>query len=258
MGGSGNLDPGTYTGTLTVTGDGSGKFSIPVTMTVSSIAKQLLLSQTGLRFTAVSHGGAPLPQNFGVLNLGQGGLDWTVQVSTLSGGGDWLVVTPTSGSSTGGASNAPLVDVAVSAANLAPGEYYGRILVFSDAADNSPRSVMVVLNVVDSTNDPGPDVRPTGLIFTGDAGSNPGSQNVFVSNLGAGAVTYASSRVTLDGHNWFLSAPTNATVTANQPSRIVVQPDFTDLAPGTYNGSLTLLFNSGVTRDGQHSLDCHG
>jgi uncharacterized protein (TIGR03437 family) len=248
------LDVGTYSGTVTIAG-ASSTINVPVTMTVSAISRKLLLSQTGLKSNAVFAGGAPLAQSFAVLNAGQGDLNWTVQATTLTGADsagnklNWLVVvTPTSGVSTAGADLPPLVSVAIDASNLSPGEYYGQIQVFSTDADNSPQTISVVLDVLSTGSDPGPEVRPTGLVFTGAAGSSPGSQNVFVSNLTSATTSYASGRVTQDGQNWFVNAPTNAVVAPNQPLRIVVQPDFTNLAPGTYNGVLTLLFNGGVVR----------
>ncbi len=242
------LTPGTYTGTVTVTAGVAGVVNIPVTMTVSGVTRHLLLSQVGLQFNAVFQGGAPLTQSFAVVNAGQGDLNWTVQSNTLTGG-PWLIVTPPASTvSTAGATVPPSVTVAIDASGLTPGEYYGQIQVSSPDADNSPQSVTVVLDVLATGTDPGPDVRPTGLVFTGAAGTSPGSQNVFISNLTSATTTYASGRVTQDGGNWFVNAPTNDTVPPNQPVRVVVQPDFTSLAPGTFNGVLTLIFNGGVTR----------
>lgn len=242
------LLPGTYTGAVTIASAAAGTVRVAVVLTVSAATQTILVSQAGLTFTAVSGGGTPLDQNFAVLNAGQGTLSWTVQSSTL-GGGNWLIVTPSSGSSAAGASNVPLVDVAIDPANLLPpGQYYGSIQVFSPAAANSPQTVTVVLQVLPPGTDPGPDVRPSGLVFTGAAGSAPGSQNVFVSNLTASGIGYSSSRSTHDGAAWFVGAPTNATVLPNQPQRVVVQPDFSALAPGTYNGTLQLAFGAGVTR----------
>ena len=241
------LAPGTYTGTVTVAGGAAGAIGIPVTTTVSGIPRKLLLSQAGLKFTTVFHGGAPLTQSFAVINSGQGDLNWTVQANTLPSGGAWLTVTPASGASTAGTSLPPVVNVAIDPSTLAPGEYYGQIQVSSADADNSPQNVTVVLDVLSAGSDPGPEVRPTGLVFTGASGSSPSSQNVMISDLTSTTISYSSGRVTEDGQNWFVNAPTNDTVAPNQPVQVVVQPDFTHLSPGVYNGVLTLYFN-GVAR----------
>lgn len=248
------LAPGTYIGAVSVTAGTAGTLQAAVILTVTKPQNpHLLLSQVGLTFTAVAGAGAPLDQTFAVLNAGQGTLHWTVQAKTLGGGNGWLLVTPATGS--GGASDAsssvvPVVDVAVNPANLNPGPYYAQIQIVSADADNSPQTVTVLLNVLaPGSADPGPEVSPTGLVFTGAAGSVPGSQTVFISNLSANPITYSSSLSTADGAHWFVAAPTNATLATTQPgqpSRVLVQPDFTNLAPGIYTGTLKLNFGAVV------------
>src|SRR5262249_47876434 len=151
------------------------QIGVPVTMTISAAQQTMLLSQTGLTFTAVAGGGAVPSQTLGVLNIGQGIMNWSVQASKLSGG-PWLSVTPSDGSSDAGSLKVPIVDVGANAAGWGAGDYYGRIQVTARDADNSPKSVSVVLNVLPAGSNPGPVVRPTGLIFTGAFGSAPGSQ----------------------------------------------------------------------------------
>jgi len=103
--------------------------------------------------------------------------------------------------------------------------------------------------VLPAGSDPGPIVQPSGLIFTGAAGSeSPGSQLVTVSNLTNAALTFTSGQTTLDGKDWFASLPTQATLPAQQSQRIVVQPYLSGLDPGIYRGTLTLSFPGGVTR----------
>ena len=83
----------------------------------------------------------------------------------------------------------------------------------------------MVLNVLPAGADPGPIVQPSGLIFTGVAGSeSPGSQLVTVSNLTNASLTFTSGQTTLEGNNWFVYLPTQATLAAQQSQRIVVQP----------------------------------
>jgi uncharacterized protein (TIGR03437 family) len=243
------LAPGTYTGKVTVASSAPGEpVVLPVTITVAPAGQNLLLSQTGLTYTAVVDGGAVLPQSFGVLNLGPGVMTWTVRASTLSGGSQWLSASPLSGSSDGASLEVPLVDVGIDASGLSPGEYYGQIEVSAPGAENSPQLVSVVLNVLPRGSNPGPVVRPTGLIFTASADTAPSSQNVLVANPGGSPISFASSRLTFDGQNWFLHAPANATVLPERPTRIVVQADTANLIPGVRRGVLTLLFQDGTTR----------
>jgi uncharacterized protein (TIGR03437 family) len=243
------LSPGTYTGNVTVSSSTTGEsVTIPVTMTVSAVQQTMLLSQTGLSFTSVAGGGVPPPQSIGILNTGQDVMNWSVSASTLSGS-SWLTATPSSGSTDAASLTVPLVDVGLNAAGLDPGQYYGQLQASSPTADNSPQFVSVVLNVLPQGSDPGPLVRPTGLIFTGIVGGgSPGSQVVTVSNLSSSDRSFTSGRLTTDGTVWFTHLPTEGTVQPSQPTRILVQPNITGLTAGVRRAVLTLLFADGSVR----------
>ncbi len=244
------LPVGTYSGSVTVASSDTGEsLVIPVTMTVSAVRQTMLLSQTGISFTAVASGGSVPPQTVGILNIGQDVMSWSASASTLSGGSSWLTVTPTSGSTDAASLTVPLVNVGVNAAGLDPGQYYGQVQISSSTADNSPQFASVILNVLPAGSDPGPLVRPTGLIFTGVPGAtSPGSQVVTVSNLSSISRSFTSGRLTTDGTLWFTHLPTEGTVQPSQPANILVQPNVTGLTGGVRRGVLTLLFADGTVR----------
>jgi uncharacterized protein (TIGR03437 family) len=242
------LAPGTYTGRVTVSGSGQ-EARFPVNLSVTAVRQTILLSQTGLAFTAVAGGSAMPPQSFGILNVGQGLMDWNVTASTLAGG-DWLSVTPSTGTTDSASFTIPEVNVAVDSSRLAPGEYHGQVRVHASAAVNDPQYVSVLLTVLPPGSDPGPVVRPTGLIFTGRAGgASPGAQTVRVANLTPNAKTFASGTLTIDGANWFTSSPATGNVAPGQPLAIEVSPASTGLAAGIRRGVLTLLFADGAVRN---------
>jgi uncharacterized protein (TIGR03437 family) len=166
--------------------------------------------------------------------------------ATASSRGNWLSITPAEGLTDAGSLEVPTVDVAIAAAGLGPGEYYGQVKIEAAGADNSPQFVSVVLTVLPPGSDPGPLVRPTGLIFTGVAGSaNPATQTVRISNLTSTARTFASGRLSIDGQSWFSSSPAGATVRPGQPVDVEVRVDTAGLARGIRRGVLTLLFQDG-------------
>jgi len=104
----------------------------------------------------------------------------------------------------------------------------------------------VVLRVLPEGENPGPEVRPAGLVYIGvDGGDTPGSQDIQITNLHSKAANYISSRATFGGV-WVNYRPVSATVSPGKPNRIVVQPDFTNLTPGVYRGAITLLFDDGT------------
>ena len=242
-----SLGVGTYTGLITITADTTQ--NIPVTVTVSAVQQTILLSQTGLTFTAVANGGIVPPQTFGILNSGNGSMDWSVSSTTVTGGNNWLSITPSSGTTDASSLNVPLVTVSVNPANLAPGLYSGQIQVKSAAADNTPQFVSVILNVLPAGSNPGPLVLPTGLIFTQAVGGTPaGSQTITLSNLTGSQLTFATGKLTNDGANWFSVTPTTGTATPTQATNLTVSVSSAGLSPAIRQGVLTLLFQDGSVR----------
>ena len=235
----GSLAPGTYSGTVTVTGAGSS-INIPVTLSVSAPTAIILVSQSGLSFTAVAQGGVPLPQNFGILNIGQGSMVWTAMATTVSGG-NWLQISPSNGTVPRPYLDVSLVTVSIDPSALAAGTYYGRIQVAASAA-NTPQVMTVILTVLPAGLSLGPQLFPTGLIFTGVAGVTPGSQDVQVGNPTAQVNNFQSGLI----GTGFSFLPTNASIQPSQPTTVRVYPDFSNLTPGSLNrGTITLQFSDG-------------
>jgi len=245
-----NLPPGTYSTALQVQGIGiSSPVNIPVTMTVSRSKQSILLSQSGLTFIAVAGGGPPPAQTFAVLNAGAGNMNWTVEASVLSGDEQWLSVSPETGSSGALPASIPFVEVRISHRRLEPGDYYGQIVVRSPDADNTPQVVGVVLNVLPAGSDPGPVVRPNGLIFV----STPevpqdGSQEVELTNLLQNPIGYQSGRIPEAPSSWFSHVPAQGSLVPGRQNRVVVRPVSQSPAPGIYPGTLTFQFDGGIAR----------
>lgn len=240
------LAVGTYTGLITITANTT--IAIPVTVTVSAVQQTISLLQTGLTFTAVVNGGTVPPQSFGIFNSGTGVMDWSVS-SSITSAGNWLLVTPASGSTDASSPNIPLVTVSVNPANLAPGQYSGQIQVTSATANNTPEYVSVILNVLPAGSDPGALVLPTGLIFTqAVGGAPPGSQTIAVSNLTGSAETFATETVTTDGAGWLSVTPAAGNATPAQATTLTISVSSTGLSPGIRQGILTLFFEDGSVR----------
>jgi uncharacterized protein (TIGR03437 family) len=242
----GSLALGTYSGSITVSSADTGQqISITVTLAITGPPQKILLSQVGFAFTAVAQGAPALPQQLGILNAGAGTLNYTVQATTRPGASGWLKVSATSGTVNRPLLDVLFVDVIVDASSLAPGAYYGQVQVVAAGASNSPQSALVVLTVLPSGQNPGPDVRPTGLVFTGIAGANPGSQIVTVANVTASPIAFGSSIAYVGAGGWIQYKPTDATVNPGAPVSVVVQPDFSTLSVGPHRAALTLAFDDG-------------
>jgi len=240
------LTSGVYSGTVVVESSTSNQTQrIPVTLLLSE-AQTILVSQNGLLFTGVEGGTVVPSQSIGILNTGQGVMNWTVGVETLSGG-NWLrALSATAGRSDAVSTEVPVIDVAVNVTGLRAGRYSGLIRVESSTARNSPQLVSVDLNVLPRGSNPGVLVRPTGLIFATQAEtSSPGSQTVRLATAGTPAVDARSGVLTLDGGDWLEALPLNFAISVTDPQTVTVQPTLGTLTSGVYRGGLTLLFGDG-------------
>jgi uncharacterized protein (TIGR03437 family) len=241
----GTLLAGTLTASIQVTSATTGETkSISVSLAISAAKKKLLLSQTGLTFVGSSGGGRPLPQTFGILNLGQQNLDWRLRVIIAGDGpSSWLSVSPLSGTVVRPYLDVSTVTVQVNPGVLAAGDYYAQIQVISDGADNSPQTVTVLFTVRPPGIPLPPEVRPSGLIFTALPGTSTPSQDFRISIPGTEPLTFNSSRLTLDGQTWFTHNPQRGTVLPDQPLPVTVQPNLGTLLSAIYNGVITMQFS---------------
>jgi hypothetical protein len=184
----------------------SNQSTVTVVLTVTPPGQTIQLSQSGLAFSAEAGGAQPPLQSFTVANSGTGSLNWTAQVSTLSGG-SWLQIEPESGTSVSSQGGIP-VQVSVNTTGLSAGQYYGSVNVSSTNASNNGQTVSVVLTVTASQTSPGETVSTGGVILIGAAGSStPVPQTVSVFNPSSAAVSYSASASTSDGTNWLSVTP---------------------------------------------------
>jgi uncharacterized protein (TIGR03437 family) len=233
------LAAGAYAGSISVDG-----VTVPVTLLLSAANQVMLLTQTGLRFTGVAGGGVVPSHNVGVLNIGQGALNWTAEASTLSGGA-WLRVSPASGRSDAGSAEFPSLEVLADATGLAAGSYSGQVRITAAGASNSPQYVTVHFIVLAAGSNPGVVLRPTGLVFVAAGGTNPGSLTVRMATARPGSADVRGSAATFEETNWLDVTPLLTTLSPAEPRTFTVQPDISGLAPGVHYGALTLIFADG-------------
>ena len=159
-------------------------------------------------------------QQFAVINSGQGLLMWSTSAEAISGGPSWLSVSPPAGSSDASNPSAPLAEVRVNPAGLAPGNYYGQIRVTAPDATNRVQILTVALSVLPPEQRVEPVVLPTGLIFIAPLGATPpAAQDVIASNVGRSEITFTTEASSSDGQVWFTHTPaTSVVLTAPSPT----------------------------------------
>jgi uncharacterized protein (TIGR03437 family) len=204
----------------------------------------LLLSQKGMTFKV---GSTALSQTLTVVNSGQGTVNWAVSTSVASGATNWLSATPASGSSPAGQSGPP-VTVKADPTGLAPGDYYGQVVVTAPGVPNSPQSVTVVLSV-SAAGTGGSTIQPAGLLFTATAGgADPSAQNLTLTTTTAAGTKFGGSVVFGDGRPWFTFQPASGTVTPTAPVTMQIKPSISGFAPGVYNGVITVAFDDSTVQ----------
>ncbi len=131
----GTLEPGTYTGSVSITPEGGSPVTVPVVFTVSA-NPILSASPAGLSFQYFVNGAMPEMQAINLTASTE--MDFTVAAA----GGDWLSVTPVEGTTP-----ASLM-ASVDPTGLEPGDYAGSIAVTAPDASNSPVTIPVTLTVI--------------------------------------------------------------------------------------------------------------
>ncbi|MDQ2947205.1 MAG: putative Ig domain-containing protein [Acidobacteriota bacterium] len=235
------LKPGNHSVTIQ-----AGGFSSNVA-NLHTVSSGIILTQTGLTFRAVAGQPAPPPQSFAVLS-GSGALNFTTSTSTLPEGLGWLSITPAGGTAQAGQPGV-VVQVQVNHSGLVAGTHFGLVTISSADAVNSPKVVVVVLEVSAPGTNPGPELNKTALLFTASpGGSDPGAQTISVTNLGAQPLSFVTS-IVANSQNPFSVQPATGNVTAGQPVSITVKASAVGLQAGVYTANLRIAFSDGTVKN---------
>ncbi|MCC6365508.1 MAG: hypothetical protein IT165_18495 [Bryobacterales bacterium] len=226
------LGPGVYEANIAVT--------VPsITATPQNVRVRLIIQPSNviaaapasLAFTQTSGGTAPAPKTIALTSTAAAGYQVT---TSTAGGGAWLNVSPTGGSSPGA------LTVSVNAANLAAGIYTGSIGVASPDVNNSPLNIPVTLTITA----PALNVTPLTVSLLAAPGSTQ-SQTAPLS-VSAGGAQFTTNVSTLNGGPWLSVDPSTGT----SPATVTVRANPTGLPAGAYTGTIT--FNAtGVSNSPQ-------
>ena len=238
---------GTYNGSITITpisGSTTTPIVVPVTLTVSA-SPPVTVNPTSVNLN-YQIGGAnnPLPQTVTLATTGTQPVSYGFAPSTdpNPAGRVWITVDPTGGSiPANGAATAKIGYDAT--ANLPAGTYNGKVTLFTPGGAPTSQDIPVKLLVSVA---PLLNVPNAALSFNYQlGGAAPAAQTVTATSTAVlpssttGQMPLTITTSTNNTGNW-LSVPTQNPVTGT-PFSIAVDP--TGLAPGTYNGSLTVRGN---------------
>ncbi len=252
------LTPGTYTGTISITGIGAGNPPqiIQVTLTVGN--DPLIVTNTanaGLSFES-QIGQSPVAtsqtsQTVTVSSSSGATLNYTATAAATTGGSGWLVLS----GGTSGATNGTF-SVNVVPTGLAAGTYNGTVTIAAtnpatgNAAINSPVSIPVTLYV--SSNPllvvtlPGNPPAPPSFTAAVN-GAAPPQQTITVNSTSSTVISYNVTFSTASGGNsWLFAAPPTGGTTAPGQNLVTVLVNPGLLSAGTYTGAITITA-SGAT-----------
>jgi len=216
------LGVGTYEGTIAVTVPSISTTPVNVRVRLIIQPNTTLSANPGtLAFTQAAGGGSPAPRTIAIATSA-GAASFRATTVTTSGG-NWLSVTPDSGSAPS------TLTVSVNSTGLAAGNYNGSIAVISQDISNSPILIPVTLSI----GAPSLAVTPSTVTLTSVPGStSPVTQQLAVT---AGAAGFTVSVATTSGGNWLSATP----LTGTSPGTVTLTANPTGLSSGTYTGTVT-------------------
>jgi uncharacterized protein (TIGR03437 family) len=223
---------------------------ISVVLTVSKTQPILLPTQTGFLFVGIEGSLVIGPQSFAIQNAGQGRMDWQIQVN-LPAGGDWLRVSPTSGTSDAAVSVAPTVTLLVDPSKLRAGVSVGLLTITASGALNAPQTGIVLVNMLARGSLPVGTINPLGVIFTAASGASGAlTQGISIASTGGQALQYLARTQTQAGGSWLSVTPEQGVLLSSaETAGLSVQAQPTGLSAGVYLGSVVLSFGTGVTQE---------
>jgi uncharacterized protein (TIGR03437 family) len=226
------LGTATYNGTITVFG-GTGSISVQVSMTVSTIG----VSPASLSFAYQSGGNLPVSQ---VLTLTGPTTSFTAAAATTSGG-NWLQLSPSSGTSPGTVT--AIINSAVVGPGMAAGTYNGSITITPTSGVTTTPIVIPVTLTVSSA--PPVTVNPNSVNLNYQIGgaNNLPPQTVTLATTGTLPVSYGFATSAA----WIAVNPTGGSIPANGSTTATIGYHTTaNLPAGSYSDQVTLFTPGGV------------
>jgi uncharacterized protein (TIGR03437 family) len=231
-----NLAPGDYRAMLTITSPLAATVNTTVLVTLQVApgeSPKLAVEQAALSFTFPSNPTASETQRVRVSNAGTGALAFSARAQTVTGG-NWLSVSPATGSAT---PQLPVpLSVTANPVGLRAGTYTGAVTIASSTTGESA-TIMVTLTV--STLDQAIRLSHPALSFTAVVGGGVLPPGTFaIGNIGRGTMNFSISTQTLSGgQQWLSAVPRSGTAISGALAplaSVTVNP--AGLAPGLYYG----------------------
>ncbi len=217
-----------------------GSLTVPVTVLVTASAS-ITLNPAGTIFNAQAGSLPGNPNGSFQVSVTLGAtVSWNALVLP---GAPWLTLNTSSGTSTPENPGTVSFTINSAAAGLAANPYYGAILVSSPNVVDSPRTFIVVLNIVSAATGVTPNPQPAGLLFIASTGAPPAQAvNVFAGT--SAAVSYQAA-----SDSSFISVtPATGTTSSGSPAASSISVNLAGLSAGVYTGGVSYAFAGAAVR----------
>ena len=231
------LAPGTYRAAVRLTPLGRPPVLVPVSLTVSQAPETLITAQSGLTFTSVQGGPPPAAKPFHVLSTGSaGGYFWEAAPASTQGTRLLTTVNPPSNASRPDVPSGS--EVRADPEGLGAGLYFGDVRLTTASAENSPRLISTVLQVLPAQSVIPLELSSAGLLLTAPAGgATSTAQGIQVRNLSRSPATVDFQ---LAGDARFFSAlgSGSRTIAPGESRRLEVRADVSTIGAGVHKAVL--------------------
>lgn len=240
------LNPGTYNDSIVFT-MASGTETIPVTFTLVQPNAPIMNTSTNmLTYGGVVGQASPASQNIVITNTAGGTLNWQAGFVSTSGG-NWLNITPASGSLAAHQSVSLMVSAQL---NSLPPYNYGGTLTISGTdgaglvAAGSPRQIQVNFVVQNACAvSAGPVLSFSAVI--GQAAPAPQTLTIAASGACSHSIAWSVASTTPGG--WLTTTPATGTFAPTATASSSVSISLAGLSPIIYNSSVTVTASDSVT-----------
>jgi uncharacterized protein (TIGR03437 family) len=197
------LAAGTYSGTITMTPSGGTAQSLAVTLTVTASSTTVSATPATLAFTYQVGGSTPAAQTISATGAGNAALTFTA--TATSSGGNWLTVTPSSGTTPASLS------AGVTPSGLTAGTYTGTIVVAGSGSATGSTTINVTLTVtaplptitavVNAASFGGSKIAPGEIVTLGGTALGPvNGLGLTLNSAGKVSTTLGNVSVTFNGY----------------------------------------------------------
>ena len=217
------LAPGSYFGSISISGAGATSISIPVSVTIQAALDVVAGSGNGAIFLMPTATPGVFAADTTIVT------NTTGSTFTASGSGQGLIVTPASGTLP------TVLHTSVDAGKLAPGTYTGAVTL--NIPDANPASRMLAVSF--TVNPPQPAqvmTQAPGLTFSLSSAAPTASREALASNLGSGTINFTATA----NQPWIQVSPATGSSTSVGAAPISIDLDLSGFSPGTYHGVITV------------------